>query len=286
MEEIERFLKIYELKNLTRAANEIGLAQPSLTEGLSKLESLLNTKLFVRNRKGLIPTESGEITLKYFQEINFLYKKLIEEINLIEKRVATEIRVGMIDNLGLTRISQIYKKFLPKFPQVKFRLVIDNSSRLLEALEFRELDFIIVTKPTRFTPEKFNYDFFQKEKLKLVANPSLAYKIKNNDDLKSVNFLAYNKGSNTFKLIDEYFHKIKVNYTVYSSSPELLKKMVMGGIGISCLPSNIVDKELKAAKLVEILRGEFKIEREFYLLHLKNSAFNDIKQSFLKIISR
>ena len=75
------FYVVAETGNITKASELLNISQPAVTKQIKNLESVLNTPLFLRTKKGVILNESGEkIFLKVKQALT-----LLEEVNDIIK---------------------------------------------------------------------------------------------------------------------------------------------------------------------------------------------------------
>ena len=54
------FIKVYELKNISKASEALFVSQPSISHSIKELENQLNIKLFYRNSKGVEPTPEAK----------------------------------------------------------------------------------------------------------------------------------------------------------------------------------------------------------------------------------
>src|SRR3954471_7790587 len=64
---VEGFLAVAQAGSLTMAASRMGLTQTAMTQRIRALETLLNTTLFIRSRRGMILTKEGEVLLRCCQ---------------------------------------------------------------------------------------------------------------------------------------------------------------------------------------------------------------------------
>ena len=62
---METLLTVYETRNFTKAARQLSLTQPAVSQHIKQLEHDLDTILFIRGEKGLKPTAEGEIVVQY-----------------------------------------------------------------------------------------------------------------------------------------------------------------------------------------------------------------------------
>jgi hypothetical protein len=75
MSQVRYFLALCEEQNFTRAAKRCGVSQPSLTNGIKRLERTLGGPLFHRDRRNVELTELGRVVMPYLKQLNqFAYE--------------------------------------------------------------------------------------------------------------------------------------------------------------------------------------------------------------------
>lgn len=89
---METLLKVYETRNFTRAAKELSLTQPAVSQHIKQLEHDLDAALFIRGEKGLKPTPEGEIVVKYARRIQTLYPEYGAEFGGREAQCHPSVR--------------------------------------------------------------------------------------------------------------------------------------------------------------------------------------------------
>lgn len=133
------FEAVYEQRSISAAARSCYIAQPSISAAIQQLEGLLETQLFVRHPKGVLPTEAGE-------RLYPLSKKLTGEARAIqqlfvEKPPATPFRLGLMRSLGVERMSLWLKELSAAAEQMELTLVNpeeDCDARIIEISEVEE----------------------------------------------------------------------------------------------------------------------------------------------------
>jgi len=282
LDKFHDFKVIIDTGNLTEAAKKLHVSQPALSISVKKLEKQLGCKLLIRNKGGVKPTQFGKILYKYARRFNLsvgnMKKELSDQLYTLEK----DIKIGMIDNVGIKFIGRVYKGFRKKYPKLNLTIQVDNSTRLVREVEKGSIDFAIITKQKRLK-NNFIQEDFASEDLIIISASDYVQEATCLKDLEKINFIAYNKDSTTFKLIDKAFtqNKININYSAYSTSPTFIKEMVKLGTGIAVLPKNIVDKELASKKLRKIDLG-IKLSRQLSLIYLKNAYLTNLDKNFIE----
>ena len=79
LKQLEYVIKVAEKLNISEAANELFIAQPSLTHAIHELEEEMNIQIFIRTNKGVSITSDGEVFLGYARQV-------LDEANLLEER--------------------------------------------------------------------------------------------------------------------------------------------------------------------------------------------------------
>ncbi len=77
---LETLLKVHETNSFTRAAKQLSLTQPAVSQHIRQLEKDLNVKIFNRVEKSLKLTSEGEIVIKYAKRIKMLYDNMQQKI--------------------------------------------------------------------------------------------------------------------------------------------------------------------------------------------------------------
>lgn len=93
---LNQFRAIAELENMTQAAKQLHISQPTLSAMLKRLEDELEVALFIREKNRLILTEAGRLLLHHANIIIEAQEKAVAEIHLLKER-SSEFRVGFCD---------------------------------------------------------------------------------------------------------------------------------------------------------------------------------------------
>lgn len=142
------FLAVYEHGSLTRAAEELGYAQPSISEQVRALEKTLGVTLFRRVGRGVVPTTVAD-TLRPHAERTLA---AAEETRLAAQRVKRfetgTIRFGMFGTARLYAGAGLVADVLARHPGVRVELVGQNSSEVQEDLRRGRLEAAMISVPS------------------------------------------------------------------------------------------------------------------------------------------
>ena len=87
-------LKVHETGNYTRAAEQLSLTQPAVSQHIKQIEKELGITLFVRSGGKIRPTPEGELVIQYAERVVSLYENLQRAL-VDQKRSISRLRVGV-----------------------------------------------------------------------------------------------------------------------------------------------------------------------------------------------
>jgi LysR family cyn operon transcriptional activator len=140
------FLAAAAAGSLTQAAEDIGVAQPTLSEQIRRLEQNLGVPLFTRAKQGLTLTEAGQRFLPHAQRVASDYTEALGSITGIRDREAGTVSFGMF-NTGPFVLSDLIPAFRRLYPKIRVRVVGSNSAQLAEAVRSGRLEAAVVALP-------------------------------------------------------------------------------------------------------------------------------------------
>ncbi|MEG2677869.1 MAG: LysR family transcriptional regulator, partial [Oscillospiraceae bacterium] len=146
-------LKVNELHNFTRAAEQLSLTQPAVSQHIRQLERELGVKLFNRSDSELKLTAEGETVVLYAKRICSLYENLTEKLS-DEKKSATKLTVGITHTAESNIVAEVLAKYCRENDGLCIKIITDSINNLYDKLNSYELDLAIVEGPV--TDAKYN----------------------------------------------------------------------------------------------------------------------------------
>jgi DNA-binding transcriptional LysR family regulator len=112
------FSKVAECGSMARAAGDLGVAQPSVSEVIADLEHTYGVRLFDRSPRGVQPTIYGHALLKRSIAVFDELKQSGRDIEFLTDPTIGEIRIGCTESLSATILPQILLRFSQQYPRV------------------------------------------------------------------------------------------------------------------------------------------------------------------------
>jgi DNA-binding transcriptional LysR family regulator len=130
------FLAVARERSFTRAAARLGVSQSALSHTMRALEERLGVRLLTRTTRSVAPTEAGERLLQgigpRFEEI----EAELTALNALREKPAGTIRINAGEHAAETILWPALEKFLPRYPDIKVELAVDNGLANIVAERF------------------------------------------------------------------------------------------------------------------------------------------------------
>jgi len=129
--------------SFTRAADALGIAQPTLSRGIRDLEADVGLPLFTRHRHGAEATDFGYLFLQQAAAVSAQISDLEREVALAKGLHKGELAVGLGPHAAQLLLPHALPRFVSAHPAVRIRVQIDSIEVLGRALRQRALDFVV-----------------------------------------------------------------------------------------------------------------------------------------------
>ncbi len=144
---LEYFIMVAKEGNITRAAERLHITQPTLSRQLSDLEKELNAQLFIRGKRSIVLTESGQLLMQRAQELMNLVAKTERDLSESNNQLTGTIGIGCVESEASRTLVRWMKTFRLSQSCVDFDLVSANGDDLREKLDRGMLDLAILLEP-------------------------------------------------------------------------------------------------------------------------------------------
>ena len=121
------FLAVARERSFTRAAARLGVSQSALSHTITGLEARLGLRLLTRTTRSVAPTEAGERLLGAIGPSFDQIEAGLAALSELRATPAGTIRVSAAEHSASTVLWPALEKFLPRFPDIKVEIAIDNA---------------------------------------------------------------------------------------------------------------------------------------------------------------
>ena len=267
------FLKLCELMNYRKTAEELNMTQPAVTQHIHYLEEEYGCRLFSYNGRVLSKTEECFELEKYSRSM--LYNEIVFKKSLLKPH-AVKLAIGATKTIGDYTIEKKLLELL-KRDDIDLELIVDNTENLLARLNSFKLDILLIEG--FIDKNSYGHELIKNEELLGICSPEHRFAGKEVplQDIFSEHIILREEGSGT-RAVFEDFLKSK-GYTnkrfkkkSQISSFNIIEKAVSENCGISFVYESIV----KSYKDIAFFRiKDERIYHEFNFVFLKNT---DVKK--------
>jgi len=137
------FLAVAQKRNITKAAQELLISQPTLSKQLADLEDELGVQLFIRGHRQITLTDEGEYLQTRAREITQLAEQTALNIKGQEV-ISGTISIGAGESIAMERIMRVLSEIIKDYSDVKVRLISGNADEMETALQHGSIDFAVL----------------------------------------------------------------------------------------------------------------------------------------------
>ena len=141
---LRSFLKIAETGSITRAAESLGIAQPSLSQQLLRLEDEIGVNLFSRTARGVTLTDSGRLFQEHARQLLRVVDTAVEEIRHLDDDPVGDVILAVPHSISRIAGVALFEAMLRRAPHVRFRLVEAMTAQTWGWLEDGKIDLGIL----------------------------------------------------------------------------------------------------------------------------------------------
>ncbi|HYE21950.1 MAG TPA: hydrogen peroxide-inducible genes activator [Tepidisphaeraceae bacterium] len=131
--------------SFSRAAARLGVAQPSLSQQIKKLEADVGRPLFDRLPRRVVPTQAGQRLVEHARLILAHFADAVRHVGETDGQVAGPVAVGAIPTIAPFVLPGLLTELARKHPAVRPQVVEDVTDRLIEMVERGDLDVAILS---------------------------------------------------------------------------------------------------------------------------------------------
>lgn len=277
---IRIFLSVFQNNGITKAAQELHIAQPSVSLAVKEMEEYYGTKLFDRIGKKIYPTQNGRRLYDYALKICGLF----DEANRNVKNPDTlgEIRIGASITTGTKLLPDILKRYKTIRPEITVTAVVGNSDEIEKKVLANEIDVGFTEKQPQ-SPEILAEPFGADRLCAVAAHGGTLAGAKRvtPEQLAREPFLTREKGSAVREITDAYFAVAGLTITpvMESTGTQALLNAAERGIGVAILPYLLAKERLDSGTLCEIpLVPE--IKRDLNIIRHKSKFLSPAVEEF------
>ena len=283
LHQLQIFEAIAQHGSFTRAAEELFLTQPTVSQQMKQLTKAIGVPLYEQIGKRIYLTDAGKAVLEVGRDIS-------QRFNDLEMTLA-DIKGLKQGNLKLAAITtakyfvpRILGTFRQRYPGINISLQIANRQQILDRLSDNLDDLYFIGQP----PEnlEINLRHFLDNPLVVIAprnHPLAQEKLISLERLIEEPLIMRESGSGTRMAVESFFaeNRLKMRVEMEIGSNEAIKQAIVGGLGLSILSRHSLALEGPQGPLVVLDVEGFPIQKHWYVIYPRSKQLSIVAQTFL-----
>ncbi|OLO09130.1 hypothetical protein BTW08_02665 [Salinicola sp. MH3R3-1] len=251
--EIEAFVWIVRLGSFRLAARHLHLTQPSVSDRIARLESIVGESLLERTQRPIKPTPKGR---QFYRHALRLMEAREEAMAMLELATPFQgtLRLGVVESIAHSWLPQFLAELSRRFPEMTLELEVDSSPGLATKLHNHDIDMAFLMGPVN-VQEVFNR-FLCHYTMGLIASPRLGLDPAHFSlhRLRGLPLITFARDSRPYRELGSLLHQHKLEHLKLHCSSSLwtIVRMTLDGLGLGAIPPRLVQDELAEGKLIAL----------------------------------
>jgi len=251
------FYAVAKCGSLTKAAQELYISQPAVSQSIKQLENQLGVSLFNRTHKGMELTPSGgKLIFKNVEQALCLIESAEDSISELKSTATGTIRIGATDSIFSHLIADKLAEYTEKYPQVKLELISSTSPNTLGQLKDGRCDVAFINLPLSDSDVKFittvshlNDIFVAGNKFAHLKGKELSLK-----NLQEYPLLMIEENTVHRRALANFTQTLGLELSpdIEVANWDFMIKLAVKGMGIGCVPREYCEKQLLSGELFEV----------------------------------
>lgn len=280
------FIHVAELGSFTKAAEQLGYSQSTVSFQIKQLEEELGCLLFERINHTIALTERGHELVSYAHGVRALMDEFKE--SLTKEELSGSIHIVTPDSICDDMINSHYIDFHEKYPSISIRFTTGDSALMLDMLDHNEADFII-TLDSRL----YNKDYIiAKEELvpmHFVASANSKFAGKKNLSIKDIinePFILTENGQGYRRVFDKELAKksLEITPVLEIGRTDIITTMIAGNNMVSFLPDFVTKDLVDSGVLCYLDVRDIHVDIWKQLIYHKNKWMSKSLKTFIDYV--
>jgi DNA-binding transcriptional LysR family regulator len=267
---LEVFCCVYEESNFSRAAERLGLSQPTVSEHIKTLETYFGTPLFNRLGRTIHPTGAGEVLYARGRSITDLKQVLVDSMHDYLDRLEGELRIGASNIPGEYLLPRVVGRFHSGHPRIRVQVMIGDSEQIIDGVTDGRYEIGFVgSRPRR---PGLDVEKFASDRLVLAVNASgwngtAAISL---GKLKKMPLLIREHGSGTREELEKWLHDhgtalAEFNVVAEFGSTAAIKEAIKANVGAAIVSHLSIAHDVSTGVMKVVpVREMGTLERDLY----------------------
>ena len=291
--QLETFCRVAELRNFSKAANDLFLTQPTISGHILSLEKSLRLRLFDRMGRETRLTKAGEVFYQYASRMLSHRKEALSALSEFSQGIRGELLLGASTIPGEYILPQLIGEFRKDYPQVAISLKIGDTQEIAQLVLQGTVEFGMVG--AKMKQDLLQHDLFGEDEIVVIgpahSSASNGGRISFDQAFRQA-WIFREQGSGTQIAVEKVLKKKgkslnQFNVVTEMGSTSAVKQGVKAGLGLAFVSRKAVEEDLTAGSLRRVdVVGLESITRPIYTIFHRGRTLSPIGGKFFQFLKK
>lgn len=261
------FYYVAKYGSVTKAAGELAISQPAVSQALKQLERQLEVSLFYRAAKGVKLTSEGELLFRYVEKGYEQIELGVKKVRQLQNLELGEIHIGASDMTLQYYLLPYLEKFHEKYPEIKVTVTNAPTPETLNFLKEGRIDFGIVSTPFGETLDLKVTEVREIEDVFVGGRRFIGYKNRTLDlqELEKLPLICLEKNTSTRRYMDEYLEQnhVSIQPEFELATSDMIVQFALRNLGVASVVKDFAKDYVEAGLLFELRFNKMIPKRKF-----------------------
>ncbi len=274
--------------SLTRAANELNISQPAVSQSLKQLEKSLGVILFQRAAKGVTLTAEGQLLFSHVRKGYEQIEQGIEKLRRMQNLEIGEVHIGASDMTLQYYLLPYLEKFHEKYPQVKVVVTNAPTPETLELLKAGKIDFGVVSEPFDRLPDIDSKAVKEIEDVFVAGRRFISYKNRTMDlqELENLPVISLENNTSSRSYMDKFLGEngVELKPEFELATSDMIVQFALRSLGVGCVVRDFAESALNEGLLFELRFNKMIPKRHFCVVTDAKAIISSAAKGLLEIM--
>lgn len=286
LRQLQVFQAVCFSQSYSRAAEDMALTQPAVSQQIRQLEEQVGAPLFEYVGKKLYLTEAATSLLAASEDIFNRLDSLDMQLSSLQGNLRGELRLAVVSSIQYLT-PHLLAAFRQRYPEVVFRLEVTRRSQVIQRLQDNRDDVVLMA----LVPEDRALEFFPFLNNPIIAVAHPGHPLAGQAELALTALeqqvvLEREQGSGTRKAVDEFFQQKRVHLQqlMQMGSGESMVHGALAGLGVALVSEHAAAPYLRSGELVRLDFSELPLYRSWCAVHARGKRLSPVAEAFLAFL--
>ena len=279
------FYETARCRSFSVAAQRLYISQSAISQCIHQLENDLNTKLFVRTRKGVSLTNEGQLLFRKVESAITSIEQGEKQLDRLRHLEAGELRIAAGDAITTHFLLKYLEEYHATYPNIRIEMANSYSSQMLTLVKEGKADLAFVNMPME--DDELVFESCLEINDVFVCGPDYEKKATYSwQEVAELPLILIEKNASSRHFLEKNFSErnVSLNPQIEVAVHDLLIRFASIHLGISCVVEQFSKDELERGIIQRIDLDPPLPKRSIGCAYLKNAPLSSAAKAFLNLI--